>query len=90
MERTLDGGVYVERIQVSNLSTVVFYRGGEREYFSLQLTDAQGQSVDVPMAFKSVNEDATVSYAIYRFDQPVELEDIASVTLLGETIPLTR
>ena len=42
------------------------------------------------MAFKSVNEDATVSYAIYRFDQPVELEDIASVTLLGETIPLTR
>lgn len=90
VERTLDGGVYVERIQVSNLSTVVFYRGGEREYFSLQLTDAQGQSVDVPMAFKSVNEDATVSYAIYRFDQPVELEDIASVTLLGETIPLTR
>ena len=69
---------------------MVFYRGGEREYFPLQVTDTQGQTVDVPMAFKSVDEDTALSYAIYRFDQPVELGDIASVTLLGETIPLTR
>ena len=42
------------------------------------------------MAFKSVDEDTALSYAIYRFDQPVELGDIDSVTLLGETISLTR
>ena len=90
MERMLGGGIYVERIQLSNLSAVVFYRSGEREYFPLQITDTQGQTVDVPMAFKSVDKDTALSYAIYRFDQPVELGDIDSVTLLGETIPLTR
>ena len=90
LERALDGGAYVERIQVSNLSAVVFYRGGEREYVSLQVTDTQGQSVDVPLSFKSVDEDTALSYAIYRFEAPVELDDIVSVTVGGETFPVAR
>ena len=90
LERALDGGAYVERIQVSNLSTVVFYRGGEREYVSLRVTDTQGQSVYVPLSFKSLDEDTALSYAIYRFEAPVELDDIVSVTVGGETFPVAR
>lgn len=88
VERTLDGGIYVERVQVSNLSAAVFYRGGEQEYFSLRVTDTQGRSADVPLSFKSVDEDTSLSYAIWRFETPMELADIASVTFLGETFPL--
>ena len=90
LERALDGGAYVERIQVSNLSAVVFYRGGEREYVSLRVTDTQGQSVYVPLSFKSLDEDTALSYAIYRFEAPVELDDIVSVTVGGETFPVAR
>lgn len=88
VERTLDGGEYVEQIQLSNLSAVVFYRGWEREWFALQITDTRGQSVDVPMSFKSVDQDTRLSYAIWSFETPMELEDIASVTIAGETFPL--
>lgn len=90
VERTLDGGVYVEQIQLSSLSAVAFYRGGEREWLPLQVTDTQGQSVDVPLSFKSVDQDTGLSYAIWSFEEPVELEDIASVTIAGETFPVAR
>ena len=83
-------GLTVTRVQLSPLGAVVTYTGAEDALNTsdLQVETAEGRSA-VWAGFSGWNWGGE-GVAIYRFDQPVELGDIASVTLLGETIPLTR
>lgn len=86
------GGVEVEKIHLSPLSLAVFYRGSTTG-FAGQATLERKDGTQVPLRLQigcsETTEDQDLHYDFWSFDEPVELEDIASVTIGGETFPLS-
>lgn len=83
-------GVTVTQVQLSALGAVVTYTGGEDALSveDLRVETASGE-VSAWDSFSGWNWGGEGT-AIWRYETPVELEDIASVTLLGEAVPLAR
>ena len=48
--RTLEGGFYVERIEVSGMNIAVYYRGGDKDWFVVWATDKSGVRTGCPWA----------------------------------------
>lgn len=82
-------GITVTRVQISPLGAVVVYTGrtGVLTAGDLQAETSAGE-VPAWGEFSGWNR-GEVGTALWRFETPVEPESIASVTLLGETFPLT-
>lgn len=82
-------GVTVTQVQFSPLGAVATYTGEEDALAAedLRVETAAGETP----AWKSFSgwNWGGEGTAIWRYETPVEPEDIASVTLLGETVPLT-
>lgn len=51
--RTLEGGFYVERIEVSGMNIAVYYRGGDKDWFVVWATDKSGVRTGGPMGMMS-------------------------------------
>lgn len=87
------GGVEVEKIHLSPLSLAVFYRDSATG-FAGQATLERKDGTQVPLRLQigcsETAEDQDLHYDFWSFDEPVELEDIASVTIAGETFPVAR
>ena len=87
--RAVDG-VTVEKLHLSPLSLAVFYRDGQGTVGQVTLTRRDG--VQVPLRLQiggaAIADDPGLRYDFWVFDQPVELEDISSVTVRGETFPV--
>ena len=86
------GGVQVEKIHLSPLSLAVFYRDSpESSVGHVVLTRKDGTQVPlrIQIGGAAIGEDAGLRYDFWSFDEPVELDDIASITIRGETIPLS-
>lgn len=88
--RTLEDGVYVDRVEVSGMNIAVFFQSEDVDWFTLWVTDQTGETLGVPLNYMNRRVDGTdMSCGLWRFEEPMDLEDIASVTFLGETFPLT-
>lgn len=88
--RTLEDGVYVDRVEVSGMNIAVFFRSEEVNWFTLWATDRAGETLGVPLNYMNRGVEPTdLSCGLWSFETPMDLEDIASVTFLGETFPLT-
>lgn len=85
------GGVEVEEIHLSPLSLAVFCRDSTTG-FAGQVTLERKDGTQVPLRLQigcsETTEDQDLHYDFWSFDEPVELEDIASVTIGGEIFPL--
>lgn len=83
-------GMTVTQVQISPLGAVVTYTG-EEDALSAEDLRVETAAGDVPAweAFSGWNWGGEGT-AIWRYETPVEPEDIASVILLGETIPVAR
>lgn len=83
-------GVTVEKLHLSPMSLAVFYRDGQGTVGQVTLTRKDG--VQVPLRLQiggaAIADDPGLRYNFWVFAQPVELEDIASVTIAGETFPI--
>ena len=90
VDRTLEDGVYVDRVEVSGMNIAVFFQSEDVDWFTLWITDRSGETIGVPLNYmnRRVNG-ADTSCGLWSFETPMDLEDIASVTFLGETFPLT-
>lgn len=86
--RTLEGGFYVERIEVSGMNIAVYYRGGDKDWFVVWATDKSGVRTGVPMGMMSAGAEDGLNLGLWSFETPAALDELASVTLLGETFPL--
>lgn len=86
--RTLEGGFYVERIEVSGMNIAVYYRGGDKSWFVVWATDKNGVRTGVPMGMMSAGAEDGLNLGLWSFETPAALDELASVTLLGETFPL--
>ena len=87
--RAVDG-VQVEKISLSPLSLAVFYRDSpESSVGQVILNRKDGAQVPLRMQIGGAvtREDPELRYDFWAVDEPVELEDIASVTIRGETFP---
>lgn len=88
--RTLEDGVYVDRVEISGMNIAVFFRSEDVNWFTLWATDSTGETFGVPITYMNLGADpADLSCGLWSFETPMDLEDIASVTFLGETFPLT-
>ena len=86
--RTLEDGFYVERIEVSGMNIAVYYRGGDKSWFVVWATDKNGVRTGVPMGMMSAGAEDGLNLGLWSFETPAALDELASVTLLGETFPL--
>ena len=86
--RTLEDGFYVERIEVSGMNIAVYYRGGDKDWFVVWATDKNGVRTGVPMGMMSAGAEDGLNLGLWSFETPAALDELASVTLLGETFPL--
>ena len=90
VDRTLEEGVYVDRVEVSGMNIAVFFQSEDVDWFTLWITDQSGETFGVPLKYMNRGVDpANLSCGLWSFETPMDLEDIASVTFLGETFPLT-
>ena len=82
-------GVTVTQVQLSPLGAVVTYTG-EEDALSPEDLQVETAAGEVPAwdSFSGWNWGGEGT-AIWRYETPVKPEDIASVTFLGETFPLT-
>ena len=91
LEREL-GNFRVGLVELSPLSVAVSYDRlhGEPGFLSsLQVTRKDGTQAALEMKMGSAGgADGLDAYSLWLFTQPVELDDIASVTIRGETISL--
>lgn len=88
--RTLEDGVYVERVEVSGMNIAVFFQSEDVDWFTLWFTDRAGETIGVPLNYMNRRVNGTdMSCGLWHFETPMDLSDIASVTFLGETFPLT-
>ena len=85
--RTLEDGFYVERIEVSGMNIAVYYRGGDKSWFVVWATDKNGVRTGVPMGMMSAGAEDGLNLGLWSFETPAALDELASVTLLGETFP---
>ena len=86
------GGVEVEKIHLSPLSLAVFYRDSATGFAgqaALERKDGTQVPLRLQIGCSETVEDQDLHYDFWSFDEPVELADIASVTIGGETFPLT-
>ena len=81
-------GFYVERIEVSGMNIAVYYRGGDKDWFVVWATDKNGVRTGVPMGMMSAGAEDGLNLGLWSFETPAALDELASVTLLGETFPL--
>lgn len=83
------GPYWLERATISPLSVSVQWRrlDGQQSHPSLQVTLRGGERAGLGMTGGSGGQDGC--YDFWLFTQPVELEDIASLTIAGETFPLS-
>lgn len=90
VERILEDGVYVDRVEVSGMNIAVFFQSEDVDWFTLWITDRAGEIIGVPLNYmnRCVNGTDT-SCGLWSFETPMDLEDIVSVTFLGDTFPLT-
>ena len=92
LEREL-GNFRVGLVELSPLSVAVSYDRlhGEPGFLSsLQVTRKDGTQAALEMKMGSAGgADGLDAYSLWLFTQPVELDDIASITIRGETIPLS-
>lgn len=90
VDRTLEDGVYVDRVEVSGMNIAVFFQSEDVDWFTLWITDRSGETIGVPLNYMNRRVNGTdTSCGLWSFETPMDLEDIASVTFLGETFPLT-
>lgn len=88
--RTLEDGVYVDRVEVSGMNVAVFFRSEDVDWFTLWVSDRAGETSGVPLNYMNRCVEGTdMSCGLWSFETPMDLADIASVTCLGETFPLT-
>ncbi|WP_130870024.1 hypothetical protein [Intestinimonas massiliensis (ex Afouda et al. 2020)] len=88
--RTLEDGVYVDRVEISGMNIAVFFRSEDVDWFTLWATDSTGETFGVPLKYMNRGVDPkNLSCGLWSFETPMDLEDISSVTFLGETFPLT-
>lgn len=84
------GNFQVDRVAVSPLSLAVFYDrlNGEGGFLhSAQINFKDGTWVEMELKMGSAeNANGSRAYSLWEFDEPAELDDIASIRLLGETI----
>ncbi|WP_130870021.1 hypothetical protein [Intestinimonas massiliensis (ex Afouda et al. 2020)] len=83
-------GVTVTQVQLSPLGAVVTYTG-EEDALTAEALRVETAAGKVPAwgSFSGWNWGGEGT-AIWRYETPMEPEDVVTVTLLGETIPLTR
>lgn len=90
VDRTLEDGVYVDRVEVSGMNIAVFFQSEDVDWFTLWITDRTGETMGVPLDYMNRRVNGTdMSCGLWHFETPMDLSDIASVTFLGETFPLT-
>lgn len=88
--RTLEGGFYVERIEVSGMNIAVYYRGGDKDWFVVWATDKSGVRTGVPMGMMSAGAEDGLNLGLWSFETPAALDELASVTLLGRPSPWNK
>ena len=82
--------MYVDRVEVSGMNIAVFFQSEDVDWFTLWVTDSTGKTFGVPLNYMNRGVDpADMSCGLWHFETPMDLEDIASVTVLGGTGPLT-
>ena len=90
VDRTLEDGVYVDRVEVSGMNIAVFFQSEDVDWFTLWITDRAGETIGVPLNYMNRRVNGTdTSCGLWHFETPMDLSDIASVTFLGETFSLT-
>lgn len=87
-------GYMVRQVQLSPLGVTVFYSStaeGRLFYGSgdVQVTLSEGEPPALELQFSGVTGDGE-AYSIWTFAQPVELDSIAALSILGEAIPLSQ
>ena len=87
-QRVILVGRTLERIEVSGMNIAVYYRGGDKDWFVVWATDKSGVRTGVPMGMMSAGAEDGLNLGLWSFETPAALDELASVTLLGETFPL--
>lgn len=85
------GNFTLDRLEISPLTLAVFYQrdGGEPGFLSgFQALDRDGSALPLEGDLCSVIEggDMRSCYSLAQFVEPVELDEISSISLLGETV----
>ena len=62
--------------------------GGDKDWFVVWATDKSGVRTGVPMGMMSAGAEDGLNLGLWSFETPAALDELASVTLLGETFPL--
>ena len=83
------GPYWLEQATISPLSVSIQWKrlDGQQGHPPLQVTLCNGQQAGLGMTGGSGGQDGC--YDFWLFTQPVELEDIASLTIAGETFPVS-
>lgn len=90
VDRSLEDGVYVDRVEVSGMNIAVFFQSEDVDWVTLWISDRAGETMGVPLDYMKRRVNGTdTSCGLWHFETPMDLSDIASVTFLGETVPLT-
>lgn len=83
------GGITITRVQLSPLGVVAWYSGEgwlhEAEYLQVEQKDGKSPTWEAPTG----GGDQAGGCVIWAFNEPVEPEDISSVTIRGVEIPLS-